>query len=80
MNPILNMLNQNTPSPNGVVDLIKASPNPSDMITNLVKTNPQVKQTMDIVNQYNGDPKKAFFEIARQRGIDPQSILSQLNM
>lgn len=39
---------------------------------------PQLKQAMDFVQQTGGDPKKAFYALAKQRGIDPESILSQL--
>ena len=39
---------------------------------------PQLRQAMDIVNQAGGDPKQAFYALAKQRGVDPESILSQL--
>ena len=39
---------------------------------------PQLRQAMDIVNQAGGDPQKAFYALAKQRGVDPESILSQL--
>lgn len=39
---------------------------------------PQLRQAMDIVQQAGGDPQKAFYELARARGVDPESILSQL--
>ena len=39
---------------------------------------PQLKQAMDFVQQTGGDPQKAFYALAQQRGIDPESILSQL--
>lgn len=39
---------------------------------------PQLKQAMDFVQQTGGDPQKAFYALAKQRGIDPESILSQL--
>jgi hypothetical protein len=39
---------------------------------------PQLRQAMDIVNQSGGDPQKAFYALAKQKGVDPESILSQL--
>lgn len=39
---------------------------------------PQLKQAMEFVQQTGGDPQKAFYALAKQRGIDPESILSQL--
>ena len=40
--------------------------------------NPQMKQVMDVVNQYGGDPQKAFYAIAEQQGVNPQEILNML--
>ena len=39
---------------------------------------PQLRQAMEIVQQAGGDPQKAFYALAKQRGVDPESILSQL--
>lgn len=39
---------------------------------------PQLQQAMDFVRQTGGDPEKAFYALAKQRGVDPESILSQL--
>ena len=44
----------------------------------MAASNPSVRQCMDIVNQYGGDPKAAFYALAQQKGIDPEQILSQL--
>jgi hypothetical protein len=33
---------------------------------------------MEVINQHGGDPKKAFYDIAKERGIDPDKILNQL--
>jgi hypothetical protein len=39
---------------------------------------PQLQQAMDLVRQTGGDPEKAFYTLAKQKGVDPESILSQL--
>lgn len=36
-----------------------------------------MQQVMQIVNQYGGDPKKAFYAMAEQKGVDPNAILQQ---
>lgn len=33
---------------------------------------------MEIVNQYGGDANKAFYAIAKEKGIDPQEILDMM--
>jgi hypothetical protein len=40
--------------------------------------NPQMKQAIDLVNQCGGDPQKAFYALAEQKGVDPEEILNAL--
>ena len=44
----------------------------------LAQTDPRVKEVMDVVNQNGGDPKTTFYNVARQRGVDPNTVLQQL--
>ena len=62
----------------GVVQAIKASRNPNMMLQQLAQSNPNVASAMNLVQQYGGDPQKAFYEEARKRGIDPNQIISML--
>lgn len=82
MNPIMQMLNQQGPRQNGIFDLInqiRKADNPQSMFNSLMSTNPQIQSVMSYVNQNGGDAKQAFYALAQQRGVDPQSILSQLS-
>ena len=45
------------------------------MIQNVMNNNPQVRQ---ILQQYNGDAKQAFYSVAQQNGIDPDEIINML--
>lgn len=77
MNPILNQLFGN----NNILNMFSAvrnAQNPNAMIQSLMQTNPQVKQVMDVVNQYGGNAKQAFYAMAQQKGIDPNTIINQL--
>ena len=76
-NPMLEHLG-NSGGIMGMINMIRGSKNPQQMINNLAQTNPQMQQVMTTVNQYGGDPKKAFYAIAKERGVDPNSILSML--
>ena len=58
--------------------MIRNAQNPQAMMNQLVTGNPNMKQAMDIINQYGGDPKKAFYSLAEQKGIDPQEILNMM--
>lgn len=42
----------------------------------LMQNNPGMKQVIDYVNANGGDPKEAFYKLAKERGIDPDSILN----
>lgn len=33
-------------------------------------------QIMNLVNQSGGNPQKAFYELAKQRGVDPQAVIN----
>lgn len=57
---------------------INGSQNPMMMLNQLMTSNPQLKQVMDYVQQNGGDPKKAFYSMAEQKGINPQDILDML--
>lgn len=75
-NPMLQMLNQSRSSTNNnMISLLKNSPNPQALLNNLLAQNPQVT---GLINQYGGNPKTAFYALAQQKGIDPNSILDML--
>ncbi len=75
-NPMLQMLNQSRPLiNNNMVSMLKNSPNPQALLNNLLAQNPQVT---GLINQYGGNPKTAFYALAQQRGIDPNTILDML--
>lgn len=40
----------------------------------MMANNPQMKQLNDYINTV-GDPQKAFYQMAKEQGVDPQQIL-----
>ena len=44
----------------------------------LINSNPQVQQALEYVRQNGGDPKEAFYKLARESGINPEDILNQI--
>lgn len=38
----------------------------------------QIGQAMNLIKQNGGDPKTAFYNLAKQKGVDPNDILKQL--
>jgi len=47
--------------------------------SNLFANSPQMKQVMDYVKANGGNPKDAFYKLAKEKGVDPQSIINQVN-
>ena len=44
----------------------------------LMANNPNFQKVMTYINQNGGDAKTAFYNLAAQKGINPDSILNQL--
>ena len=58
--------------------MLQSSGNPQAMISQLMQNNPQMGQVMDLIRASGNDPKRAFYTLAEQKGINPQDILEQL--
>lgn len=54
---------------------IKSCSNPQAMVNQMLAQNPQVNQ---IIQQYGGDPKTAFYKYAEANGIDPNEVLQMM--
>lgn len=39
---------------------------------------PQYQQAMNLIQQAGGDARAAFYNLARQKGVDPDQLLSML--
>ena len=48
------------------------------MLQAIAAKNPQMQQAIDFINQCGGDPQKAFYALAEQKGVDPNEILNAL--
>lgn len=61
-----------------MASMIQSAQNPQAMMNQLVSNNQQLKQAMDLIKQSGGDPQKAFYALAQQKGVDPQEIMNML--
>ena len=83
MNPMLSKLNQSKltsqirPIKNAM-NMARSIGNPQMMINQMLSSNPNYAQVQQIIQQYGGDPKQAFYGMCQQMGVDPQEILNQL--
>ena len=61
-----------------ILNFYKTSKNPQETLNRMMQNNPRMKQVMDYVNANGGDAKTAFYKLAKERGVDPEEVLSQL--
>lgn len=43
------------------------------------QNNPALQQAIDYVNKNGGNPKEAFYKLAKEKGVDPNEVLKQIN-
>ena len=86
-NPILGHLNQsrgsfpqvnNLSQIKNMMNALKTAKNPQAVLQLLALKNPQLKNVLDYINQHGGDPEKAFYEMAKEKGVNPEEILKML--
>jgi len=67
--PIQDIPNPQMGQLNNLVNQIMGSINPQQAFSNLLATNKDAKNAMDLINQYgNGDPKTAFMNYMNSQG------------
>lgn len=62
----------------GMLQMIQNSNNPSAMLQTLMMQNPKLQSVMEFVNQNGGDPRAAFYALAKQKGVDPNEVINML--
>lgn len=62
-----------------IYKMIQTAKNPADVIQTICMQNPQFRSMFESAKTFAGtNPKAAFYEAARQRGINPDAILDAL--
>ena len=82
MNKLYQQLNQqslNAPCSEAVElnRTIQNANNPNALMNKLIQSNPRLKAAYNMVQQNGGNAKTLFYQLAQQKGIDPNSILNQ---
>ena len=84
-NPIFSSFNrqQATPQSNSnsllnLMNQVRNSSNPTEAMEKMLTNNPNFQNVVNYINQNGGDAKTAFYNLAAQKGVDPNTILSQL--
>ena len=55
--------------------MAQAMSNPQAAIQQMVQNDPRIKNVLDLVSQSGTDAKTLFYQVAQQRGVDPQPVL-----
>jgi hypothetical protein len=58
--------------------MVQAAQNPQAAFNQIAQNNPKIQQVMQYVRQNGGDAKEAFFALAKQKGVDPNQIIQQV--
>ena len=61
-----------------MMQMYKASANPQAFIQQMMANNPQAANITNLINSHGGDAKAAFYDLAKQKGIDPDEFLRSL--
>ena len=61
-----------------MINMVSHSNNPMQLMQTMAQSNPQLQSILNLIQTSQKSPKDLFFEIARQRGVDPQQILQML--
>lgn len=69
-NPLANIKN--------MMNLIRSAGNPQQMLQSVAQSNPQVQQVLSMVQSSRMSPKDLFYQMAQQKGVDPDQILNML--
>ena len=62
----------------GMMNQIKMAQNPQYALTQMFLNNPQLGQVINLIKSNGGNAQQTFYNLAKQKGIDPQTILNQL--
>ena len=70
--------NQNTETAKSIFSMLNGSSNPYQLLINMASKNPMIKNIMDSADKSGKSYQDIFYELAKQRGVDPNSIINQL--
>ena len=62
----------------GMLNLFRNARNPQALLQSMAQTNPKLRPVMDMLNRNGGDAQKAFYELAKQTGVNPDEFLQMI--
>lgn len=59
-----------------MMNILQCAGNPEVALQSILATNPQLREYVQIINNNGGDYRKAFYDLAAQKGVNPEEILN----
>ena len=53
------------------MNMFRNAGNPQALLQNMIQSNPQVREIMQLIQQNGGDAKGTFYKLAQEKGVDP---------
>jgi D-arabinose 1-dehydrogenase-like Zn-dependent alcohol dehydrogenase len=60
-----------------IFEMAQVMQNPQAVVGQMMGNNEQLQQVMQYIREHGGDPKSAFYELAKEKGVDPFGVLKQ---
>lgn len=61
-----------------MMNTVRMAANPNQAIADMINQNPMSAQLINMLKNSGKTPKELFYELAKQKGVDPNEILRQL--
>ena len=62
----------------GLMHMMQSGGNSQALLQTLVSSNPMMGPIMNLVQQYRGDARTAFYDLAKQKGVNPNDVINLL--
>ena len=60
------------------MNLMRSGGNPQSLMMTMLQNSPAYGEIMSFLNKNNGDARTAFYDMAKQKGVDPNQILDMM--
>ncbi|MBQ4254273.1 MAG: hypothetical protein II712_05520, partial [Erysipelotrichaceae bacterium] len=61
-----------------MMNMMRFGGNPQAMVQSMLSSSPQGSMVMNLIQQHGGDARAAFYDLAKQKGADPNQVLEML--
>ena len=61
-----------------LMNFMNSGGNVNGMIQSMLQNSPEYRTINDLLQKHNGDARAAFYDMAQQKGVDPNQVLNML--